>query len=153
MGILTDSEDWGKEFTEYLSLLYVHWSQFSLLIYQGGTLSFDYLFWPVYLQNPFLIVFISISMFIFICTLAFLSPSLYVWSASLYSSQATHSCFHFLYFSFFSFSLTSRSLLSHADILPPLTDFIWRGKELLYSQKCVLKEVSALSFFYTPKDS
>lgn len=42
VGSLTDSEDWGKELIEYLSLLHISCHQFSLLIYLGGVLSFAF---------------------------------------------------------------------------------------------------------------
>ena len=35
--------------------------------------------------------------------------------------------FHCLYTFFFSLSLTSKPLLNHASLLPPLLDFLWRG--------------------------
>jgi len=57
---------------------------------------------------------------------------------NLYSTQATHLCFHCLYFSFFSFCLTSRLLLSHAGFLPLLLDFLCRGME----SSCGLRKVS-----------
>lgn len=45
----------------------------------------------------------------------------------LYSFQATNPIFHCLYFSFLFLSLTSRSLLNHADLLRPLLDFLcWK---------------------------
>jgi len=76
LGSLSTSEDWGKELTEYLSLLHVFWSHFSLLIYQKGVDSL----WSFSNQPtcgiPFLLFFTYLAKFSFICTLAFLIPSL-----------------------------------------------------------------------------
>ena len=94
--------------------------------FRGGTLSFVCLFCPMYLKSPFLF-FQSLTKFNYICALAFLTPSLYVWTSFLYNSQATHPQFHCSYFSFFSLSLTSRFLFSHTGFVPCLHDFLfWR---------------------------
>jgi len=61
--------------------------------------------------------------------LAFVTASLLIWTAFWYSSQAVHSLFHCLYFSFFSPSLASSSLLSHSGFLPHLSNFLFWGKE------------------------
>ncbi|KAK4817094.1 hypothetical protein QYF61_027925 [Mycteria americana] len=56
-----------------------------------------------------LLFFASLAKFSSSCALAFLTPSLHNWAASLYSSQGTCPCFHCLYISFLPFSLTSSS--------------------------------------------
>ncbi|KAK4827158.1 hypothetical protein QYF61_015112 [Mycteria americana] len=65
------------------------------------------------------VVFISSS-----CPLAFLTPYLHNRAASLYSLQDTCLCFHCLCSSFLPFSLTSRSRLSRASLLPSFPDFL-----------------------------
>ena len=55
----------------------------------------------------------------------------------LFSSQATHPCFHCLYFSL-SFSLTRRSVFSHAGLLPPVLSFLCWGME----SSCALRKAS-----------
>ena len=101
----------------------------------------------MYLKNPLLLFFRSLAKFNSICALAFLTPSLHIQTASLYSSQPTHPCFHSLHFSFLSLSLTSRPLLSHAGSLPHLPDFLFwmmesscalRWASLKYCQLCTL---------------
>ena len=71
-------------------------SPFSFI--REGTHFFVYLFWPMYLWNPFLLFSTSLAKFSSICTLVFLIPSLHVWMVFLCSSQATDPCFHCLYF-------------------------------------------------------
>ncbi|KAK4806919.1 LOW QUALITY PROTEIN: hypothetical protein QYF61_012640 [Mycteria americana] len=75
------------------------------------------------------------------CALAFLIPSLHIQAESLYSSQDTCPCFHCLCISFLHFSLTKRSLLSHAGLLPSLPDFLHMGIE----SSCVLRKMSLKS--------
>ncbi|KAK4816838.1 hypothetical protein QYF61_023902 [Mycteria americana] len=79
---------------------------------RAGTLSLTFLFW---LTSS--------------CTLAFLTPSLHNRAASLYSSQVTYPCFHCLCSSLLPFSLTSRSRLIHASLLPSFPDFLHLGIE------------------------
>ncbi|KAK4806915.1 hypothetical protein QYF61_012636 [Mycteria americana] len=73
--------------------------------------------------------FTSLTKFSSSCALAFLIPSLYSQAVSLYSFQDTCPCFHCLCISFLHFSLTRRSLLSHAGLLPSLPDFLHMGIE------------------------
>lgn len=80
----------------------------------------------------------SLAKFDSTCTSAFLVLSLHVHTAHSHSFQAIHSCFHHLYFSFFSLSLTSGTLLSHGGFLPPLLDFLSRGM----GNSCALRKVS-----------
>ncbi|KAK4823598.1 hypothetical protein QYF61_003798 [Mycteria americana] len=81
------------------------------------------------LPKPFLLFFASLAKFSSSRTLAFLTPSLHNRAASLYSSQDTCPCFHCLCISFLPFSLTSRSRLSHARLLPSFPDFLHLGIE------------------------
>ena len=63
---------------------------------------------------------------------------LHMQTTSLYSPQATQSCFHFLYISLFSLSLSCRALLSHASHPPPLPDLLcWETERF-----CALRRVS-----------
>lgn len=126
---LTTSKDWSKDPVEYLRLLHVHCWHFSLLIYQRG-----YMF----LGLPLLINYtcrIPLNIFHipcqiqFCCALAFMIPSLLIWMASMYYSQATNPCFHFLYISFLSLTLTGRLLFSHASFLTPLLVSLYWGIE------------------------
>ncbi|KAK4830752.1 hypothetical protein QYF61_013241 [Mycteria americana] len=80
-------------------------------------------------MKPFLLFFASLAKFSSSHTLAFLTPSLHNWASPLYSSQDTCPCFHCLCISFLLFSLTSRSRLSHASLLPSLPDFLHLGIE------------------------
>jgi len=95
-----------------------------------------------------MLFFTSLTKFNSICALAFSVLSLHVRIASLYCSQATYPCFLCLCFSFFSLTFTGRSLLSHADILPPLLDFLCWGME----SSCALRKVSLKScqFCFVP---
>ncbi|KAK4830593.1 hypothetical protein QYF61_012019 [Mycteria americana] len=61
--------------------------------------------------------------------LAFMAPSLHNQAAPLYSFQNTCPCFHCLCISFLPFSLTSRSRLIHADLLPSFPDSLQLGIE------------------------
>ncbi|KAK4815575.1 LOW QUALITY PROTEIN: hypothetical protein QYF61_004092 [Mycteria americana] len=79
--------------------------------------------------KPFLLFFASLAKFSSSCTLAFLTPSLHKWAASLYSSQVTRPCFHCLCSSLLLFSLTSMSRFSHASLFPSLPDFLHLGTE------------------------
>ncbi|KAK4826321.1 hypothetical protein QYF61_007406 [Mycteria americana] len=80
-------------------------------------------------EKPFLLFFASLAKFSSSCALAFLTPSLHNQAASLYSSQDTCPCFHCLCSSFLPFSLTSRSQLIHARLLPSFPDFLHLGIE------------------------
>ena len=103
---MVSSEDWGKEPTKCMPALPFHLSE-------GVNSPLPNSFYPVYLKKPYLLFFTSLTKFTFTCALTFLIPSLHVQTASLFSSQATHSCIYCQYFFFFFLSLTSRSLLSH----------------------------------------
>jgi len=114
------------------------------LLWEGGfrsvTISED---WGKYLVciSTFSMSVFPCSLFSYIYTIAFLISALQVWKASLYSSLATCSCFHYLYFSFLFLSLTSRSLLSHASFLTSRRDFLcWRMES-----SCALRKVSLRS--------
>lgn len=80
---------------------------------RGGTLFFP----DQYTYRIFFLLF-TLPCFLFALTLL-ISP-LHIWMTSLFSSQVTHPCFHFL-----SFSLIRRYPLSHASLLPSLLDFRW----------------------------
>jgi len=134
VGSRTGSEDQGKE-VNYLSLFRVCWSLFPLFI-GAGTLSFANLFLPMFLQKPFLLFFMSLTMFNPTCALVFLIPPLHVQTVSLCSSQATRACFHCLYVSF-SLSLTSSFFFNPAGFLPLLHDFLCWGMEI----SCALRKV------------
>lgn len=60
--------------------------------------------------------------------------------SSLYSFQATHTCFNCLPFSFFSISLTRKSFLRPSSFLPPLLHFFCWGMEL-FLKSCQLCSV------------
>ena len=77
---------------------------------------------------------------------------LHIWTTSLLSFQSTH-CFHCFHFSFFSLSLTRRSLLRCAGFLPPLPDFFFWEMESSCFQKSVLKELPVFFCSCVPKDS
>jgi len=96
--------------TPVFSISVVASSHFSFI--REGMLSLACIFWPMYVQSPFLLFLTSLAKFSSICALAFTIPSLHVQTASLCSFQVTHAYFHCLYMSFFSLSLTSRSLPS-----------------------------------------
>lgn len=66
----------------------------------------------------------------------FLITSLCIWTAFLHSSQATFSCIHCLYISSSFLSLTSKSLLSHAVLLPPLLNCLCRKSSSKIYQVC-----------------
>jgi len=150
MGSLTVSEDWGKQLPEHFNLLPVC-CQFLLLTYQR--LSLVFFFWPMYLQNPFLIFF-CISCQVQFCDVTFLIPSMPIQITFLCSSQATDSCFHCQCISFLHLILTSSTLLSHANFLPSLlVFFLIENRELLLSKKLVLKDMSTLVYSFVPKDS
>lgn len=83
----------------------------------------------MYLNNPSLLLFKSLTKFHSTPVLAFQISSLHIQTASQYSFQSAHLCFCYLYFFLFSLSLTSRSLLSHVGFQPPLVDFVYRGME------------------------
>ena len=68
--------------------------------------------------------------------LAFLLPSLHVQTASLYSSQVKHPCFHCLYAAFLPFSLICKSLPSHVGFLLPLLVLLyWSTKSLIFNER------------------
>ena len=73
----------------------------------------------------------SLTKFSSTCTLASLILRLQVRTASLYSSQVTCPCFQSLYAPFFTLSVPSRSLPSHAGFLSRLPIFLFRGMETL----------------------
>ena len=73
--------------------------------------------------------------------LGFLILSLHTQTTALYSSQDTQPCFHLLYLSPFSLSLSCRSLHSHGSRLPPLLDSFCWGIE----SHCALRRVSLKS--------
>ncbi|KAK4810548.1 hypothetical protein QYF61_004511 [Mycteria americana] len=75
------------------------------------------------------------------CALAFLIPSLHIQAVSLYSSQDTHPWFHCLCISFLRCTLSRRSLLSHAGLLPSLPDFLHMRTE----SSCTLRKTSLKS--------
>ncbi|KAK4831174.1 LOW QUALITY PROTEIN: hypothetical protein QYF61_015644 [Mycteria americana] len=79
--------------------------------------------------KPFLLFFASLAKFSSRCALAFLTPSLHNRAASLCSSQDTCPCFHCLCSCLLLFSLTSRSRLSRAGLLPSFPDFLHLGTE------------------------
>ncbi|KAK4830028.1 hypothetical protein QYF61_008366 [Mycteria americana] len=79
--------------------------------------------------KPFLLFFAFLAKFSSSRALAFLTPPLHNQASPLYSSQDTCPCFHCLCISFLPFSLTSRSRLSHASLLPSFPDFLHLGIE------------------------
>ncbi|KAK4818403.1 hypothetical protein QYF61_012324 [Mycteria americana] len=79
--------------------------------------------------KTFLLFFASLAKFSSSCALAFLTPSLHNCAASLYSSQDLSPCFCCLCISFLPFSLTSRSQVIHASLLPSFPDFLHLGIE------------------------
>ncbi|KAK4828156.1 LOW QUALITY PROTEIN: hypothetical protein QYF61_024071, partial [Mycteria americana] len=85
------------------------------------------------------------------CALAFLTPSLHNQAASLYSSQDTCLCFHCLCISFLPFSLTSRSRLIHASLLPSLPDLL--HLELLCFMESIFKDLLVLFCSFVPEGS
>jgi len=95
----------------------------------------------MYLKKPFLLFFTSLTKFSSIYALTFLILSLHIQTTALNSSQDTHPCFHFLYISLFSLSLSCRSLLSHADQPPPLLSFFCWGIE----SSCAVRRLSLKS--------
>lgn len=107
---MCDDEDRGKKNSLRISAFSMsEEARFHFLFIRGGTLSFACLFCTTYLKKPFLLLFTFLVKFNSICTLALLSPSLHIPTALLYSSQANHSWFHCLYFSFLSLTLARRS--------------------------------------------
>ena len=79
-----------------------------------------------YMYKPFVFL-VSLAKLSSSIALAFLTPSVQNQAASLYSSQDTCPCFHFLCISFLPFSLTSRSRLIHAGLLPSFPDLLHQG--------------------------
>lgn len=77
--------------------------------------------------------------------LAFLSPSQQNWKM--------HSQVSCLYICFFPFILTERSLLSQADVLPVLHNFLCMESELLHSMGNLLTDLLALFQSLFPEDS
>ncbi|KAK4832887.1 hypothetical protein QYF61_026437, partial [Mycteria americana] len=78
-------------------------------------------------HEPFLLFFASVAKFSSFLGLPDPIPT--NWAASLYSSQVTCPCLHCLCSSLLPFSLTNRSQLSHAGLLPSLPDFLHLGTE------------------------
>lgn len=65
--------------------------------------------------------------------------TLHVQMSSLFSSYAVCPCFHCLFFSFISFSLSSRFLLSYTSFQPSLLDFLRSGVQSF----CPLRKMSS----------
>lgn len=86
-------------------------------------------------------------------SLGFPDPiSFHVWMISVYSSQATHPCFHSLCISFLSFNLTCRSLLSHVSFLPALLNFLlWEMESSYAFNKTSLKGCQLCSVPLSPR--
>lgn len=118
------------KYADYLSLLHVCPHQFSHLAYQGCTLSFIFLVWPVYLQD--LLFFAFFAEFGSSHALAFLILSLHTWAASVYFSQATCPCFHCLSIPFPIGPAAGPYWAMLVSCLPFLISYI---RELLY-EKC-----------------
>jgi len=118
--------------------------QFSFLIYQRDCM----LFCLSFLSNvpvESLVIFHITSQVQFHLPCGFPNPIFACPMASLYSSQAIRPCFHYLYFFFLPFSLTSRSLFSHAGFLPPLLVFLYREMESKFSLRKVCLKNCLLS--------
>lgn len=116
-------EDWGK-YAEYLSLHLL--TAFHHCV--SGAL---HLLWPSFssshtCRNPSCYSLCPLPVSVLACPWPS-SPHPYVTNLSLYSSQVPCPSFHHLCIYFFPFSLTSSSLISHADPLPPLPNFFAPG--------------------------
>lgn len=91
------------------------------------TLSLIFLFWLTWLLEALLLC-ASLAKFRSSCTWAFLTPSLHNWATiSLYSFQEICACLPYLWISFLPFSLTKKSQLNHAGLLPSFPDFLQLG--------------------------
>lgn len=123
-------------------------SPFSIV--RGGSLSFAYLLWPVYLRNSFLLFSTPLIKFNYICTLAILISSLHIQAASPHCSQVTHSTFHILLV--LSQILTSRSSLSHLSFLSLLSDFFcWEIESSYAPRKVSLKCCQLYSVLFSQR--
>ena len=97
---------------------------FPFTFFRGNALALACLFWLMFLKNRFLLLFTSPIKSSSICALTFLIPSLHIQVACMYSSQASHPCFHCLYISLLSFDLTNSSTLLISCLLCLISSII-----------------------------